>query len=329
MCAAPDMITDRLGRRFEKLRVSLINDCNFSCTYCVRADTPEHTVVKPAAPHPSPVRLNTNQFIQAVTLVHDVVGLKSIRLTGGEPLLYPDIENIIRKIKSLGINDIRLTTNAYYLKGMAQRLRNAGLQAVNVSLDAVDAEVFFHMSNNPRMERVLEGIDAAMAAELHVKLNTVVMRGQNEHQILPLLEYAGSKGLVIRYLELMKMGHLYQNMDGHFFSQQEILAAIRSKYSIEEIPREKSATSNYWRAVGLGTFGIIANESSPFCGDCNRLRMDSYGNFYGCISSRVGIPLLNQSHSRADVIRSLKELLSHKQTHHFQGNEMTMRYIGG
>ena len=323
-------ITDRFGRKFEKLRVSLINECNFACTYCVNEDPEKKDHFRePATMGSGQTRLNTDEFIQSIALVHEVLELKSIRLTGGEPLLYPDLENIIRKIKVLGINDIRLTTNAYYLKTKAASLKAAGLQAINISLDAVDEEVFLEMSGNSRMQRVLDGIDAALEAGLSVKLNAVIMKGKNENQILPLLEYAGKKGIVIRYLELMKMGHLYNNMDGSFFSQQEILDLIQTKYPIAEIERKKSATSNYWEAKGAGTFGIIANESVPFCGDCNRLRMDSYGNFYGCISSNVGIPLLKKSGDRNEVIDSLKRLMSYKQSHHFKGNEMTMRYIGG
>lgn len=321
-------VTDRFGRKFEKLRVSLINECNFACTYCV-IDEPKKNghLNEPIAQKQK--RLSTNDFIKSIALAHDILDLKSIRLTGGEPLLYPDLENIIREIKTLGINDIRLTTNAYYLKTKAQQLKEAGLQAINVSLDAVDKSVFQKMSGNTNMQRVFNGIDAAIDAGLEIKFNAVIMNGKNEHQILPLLEYAGKKGLVIRYLELMKMGHLYREMDNYFYSQQQILDLIQTKYPIKQLPRKKSATSNYWEVIDVGVFGIIANESVPFCSDCNRLRMDSYGNFFGCISSNVGISLLSDSKNKEQATTSLKSLLSYKQSHHFKGNEMTMRYIGG
>lgn len=323
-------ITDRFGRKFEKLRVSLINECNFACTYCVSDDTNgrnHHEPIIMGTSHQK--RLNTEEFIEAIALVHDILNLKSIRLTGGEPLLYPDLIGIIREIKLMGIDDIRLTTNAYYLKNKAVELKENGLHAINISLDAVDGKIFQMMSGNQRMQRVLDGVDDALEAGLDVKLNAVIMKGKNENQIIPLLLYASEKGVDIRYLELMKMGHLFHDMDGYFFSQQNILDVIQAKYSITEVPRKKSTTSNYWNVPGIGNFGIIANESVPFCGDCNRLRMDSYGNFYGCISSSVGIPLVNKTRNRERTVDSLKRLLSYKQSHHFKGNEMTMRYIGG
>jgi cyclic pyranopterin phosphate synthase len=323
-------ITDRFGRKFEKLRVSLINECNFACTYCVSDDTNGRNHLEPninIVPHQK--RLNTKEFIEAITLVHDIVTLKSIRLTGGEPLLYPDLVGVIREIKLMGIDDIRLTTNAYYLKNKSVELKQNGLRAINISLDAVDGEIFRMMSGNQRMQRVLDGVDDALDAGLDVKLNAVIMKGKNDGQIIPLLLYAGQKGIDIRYLELMKMGHLFHHMDGYFFSQQNILDVIQSIYSITEVSRKKSSTSNYWNISGIGNFGIIANESVPFCGDCNRLRMDSFGNFYGCLSSSVGIPLMKESGNREKTVDSLKRLLSYKQSHHFKGNEMTMRYIGG
>ncbi|HKJ40991.1 MAG TPA: radical SAM protein, partial [Sunxiuqinia sp.] len=160
-----EVITDRFGRRFEKLRVSLINECNFSCTYCVLDEPSDQSSFKdPVAKSSGQPRLKTDEFIRAVGMAHELLGLKSIRLTGGEPLLYPELEKIIRGIQSIGINDIRLTTNAYYLRTKAQRFKDAGLKAINVSLDAVDQEVFHQLSGNPRLERVQDGIDAALDA---------------------------------------------------------------------------------------------------------------------------------------------------------------------
>ena len=321
-------IEDNLGRRFEKLRISLLNKCNFSCVYCVSEDLHDlngHSVIKKS----NDEHLNLDEFIRQIKAVHRLNPLKSIRLTGGEPLMYPNLIPLINEIQHAGIDDIRLTTNAYYLKGMADKLFQAGLKSVNISIDAVDPEVFNRIARFGNTARVFEGIEAAVRSGMQVKLNTVVMRGINESQILPILDYATGLGVKIRYLELMKMGHLYHSDNSHFFSEKEILANIQQKYKIEPIPRKQSETANYWRASNGGVFGIIANESTPFCHDCNRLRMDSTGKFYGCLSNALGKKLTPYLADDEILAEKLNELLLQKQPVKFHGSELSMRNIGG
>ncbi len=321
-------IEDKLGRRFEKLRISLLNSCNFSCVYCVSEDfgnnQPE-TTFKPIAEE----QLSIEDFTRLINGVHRLTGLKSIRLTGGEPLLYQNLIPLIQQIQKIGIPDIRLTTNAYYLKESATRLFEAGLTSVNISVDAIDLDVFNKISRHPNTSRVFQGIEAAIKAGLNVKLNAVIMRGKNDSQIIPLLDYATEKGVKIRFLELMKMGHLYHAENGLFYSEKEILNIIQEKYSIERIQREYASTANYWQTSGGGTFGIIANESTPFCHDCNRLRMDSNGYFYGCLSNSHGEKLSPYLHNDFLLAEKLKELLLLKQPVKFHGSELSMRNIGG
>ncbi|MBK6283159.1 MAG: radical SAM protein [Draconibacterium sp.] len=321
-------IEDKLGRRFEKLRISLLNSCNFSCVYCVSEDfgniQPE-TTFKPIAEE----QLSIEDFTRLINGVHRLSGLKSIRLTGGEPLLFRNLIPLIQQIQKIGIPDIRLTTNAYYLKESAKRLFEAGLTSVNISVDAIDLYVFNKISRHPNTSRVFQGIEAAINAGLNVKLNAVIMRGKNDSQIIPLLDYATVKGVKIRFLELMKMGHLYHAENGLFFSEKEILSIIQKKYGIERIQREFASTANYWRTSGGGTFGIIANESTPFCHDCNRLRMDSNGYFYGCLSNSHGEKLSPYLHNDFLLAEKLKELLLLKQPVKFHGSELSMRNIGG
>lgn len=321
-------IEDKLGRRFEKLRISLINTCNFSCVYCVSEDL--HDLNGHAAlENQKEEHLDLDEFIRQIRAVHRLNPLKSIRLTGGEPLLYPNLIPLIEEIRKLGIEDIRLTTNAYYLKQKAQKLVDAGLKSVNISVDAIDPEVFNSIARFGNTSRVFEGIEAAVKAGMQVKLNAVVMRGKNESQILPLLDYAIRMGVKIRYLELMKMGHLYHSDNNHFFSEKEILETIQQKYKIEQLPRKKAETAHYWKASNGGIFGIIANESTPFCHDCNRLRMDSNGKFYGCLSNVHGeklTPYLSDDEKLADKLNGLLRL---KQPVKFHGSELSMRNIGG
>lgn len=321
-------IEDNLGRRFGKLRISLLNSCNFSCVYCVSDDfknIPANTTFKPI----SEDQLSLDEFTALIKAVHRLTSLESIRLTGGEPLLYRNLIPLIGQIRNIGIPDIRLTTNAYYLKESAIRLFDAGLSSVNISVDAIDPEVFNKISRHPNTSRVFQGIEAAIKAGLNVKLNAVIMRGKNDSQIIPLLDYAAEKGVKIRFLELMKMGHLYHAENGLFFSEKEILNIIQQKYGIEKIQREYASTAHYWRASNGGTFGIIANESTPFCHDCNRLRMDSNGYFYGCLSNSHGEKLSPYLHNDFLLTEKLKELLLLKQPVKFHGSELSMRNIGG
>jgi len=284
-----------------------------------------HTLLE----NPKDEHLDLDDFIRQIKAVHHLNPLKSIRLTGGEPLLYKDLIPLIGEIRKLGIEDIRLTTNAYYLKQKAQKLVDAGLKSVNISVDAIDTDIFNQIARFGNTSLVFEGIEAAVKTGMQVKLNTVVMRGKNESQILPLLDYAAQLGIKIRYLELMKMGHLYHSNNGHFFSEKEILSTIQQKYKIEQLPRKQAETAHYWQASNGGTFGIIANESTPFCHDCNRLRMDSNGKFYGCLSNAHGEKLTPYLSNDEKLAEKLNGLLRLKQPVKFHGSELSMRNIGG
>ncbi len=321
-------LEDNLGRRFEKLRISLLNECNFSCVYCVSEDFGNisvKTIQKPTADQP----LAPDEFIKLIAAVHRLTGLKSVRLTGGEPLLHSNLFYLIKHIQKIGISDIRLTTNAYFLKERASRLFDAGVKSINISVDAIDQDIFSEISRHPNTAKVFQGIEAAVKAGMNVKLNAVIMRGKNDSQIMPLLDYAAGLGVKIRFLELMKMGHLYHSENGLFFSEKEMLAVIQEKYTIEQVRREHAETSNYWRTSGGGTFGIIANESTPFCHDCNRLRMDSNGIFYGCLSNAHGEKLSPYIHDDVLLTEKLSGLLRLKQPVKFHGSELSMRNIGG
>ncbi len=321
-------LEDNLGRRFEKLRISLLNSCNFSCVYCVSEDFGK-TSIKTSQKISAEEHLGLDEFTRLIEAVNHLTKLKSVRLTGGEPLLYQNLIPLVHHIQKIGIEDIRLTTNAYYLKEIAGKLFDAGVKSVNISVDAIDQEIFNKISRHPNTARVFMGIEAAVKSGLNVKLNAVIMRGKNDSQIIPLLDYATGLGIKIRFLELMKMGHLYHAENSLFFSEKEILSVIQEKYEIEKIKREYAETANYWQTSNGGIFGIIANESTPFCHDCNRLRMDSNGYFYGCLSNSHGEKLSQYIHNDFLLAEKLKELLLLKQPVKFHGSELSMRNIGG
>lgn len=272
--------------------------------------------------------LPVGDLLTTIRRLRDQLPLETVRLTGGEPLLYPGLATLIRGIRDMGIGAVRLTTNGFLLERMAPALKEAGLDALNVSLDAVDEAVFVQMSRRHSVDRIIRGIDAALAAGLKVKINSVMMRGLNDSQLLPLLEFAFDRGLTIRFLEIMAMGHLHDQAGRYLITQDEMLLIIGEKYRFTAEPRAASATARYWTTEEGHRFGIIANESEPFCRDCDRLRLDSSGHIYGCLSSNLPITLPADG-SQEEWTRRLELALAQKQEVKFVGSDLSMLYIGG
>lgn len=313
------VIQDKYGRSFRTLRVSLLNHCNLGCVYCVAPNIPTPKAHK---------GLDVPELLAIIGRLHGQLGLRTIRLTGGEPLLYPGLAALIKGIRAMGIEEVKLTTNGFLLERQALSLKNAGLAAINVSLDAVDEDVFYRMSRRHAVDRVIRGIDTALTTGLDVKINTVIMKGLNDTQILPLLEWAFSRHCRIRFLEVMAMGHLHDQSDRYLLTQKEILTIIADRYLFTPLGRSHSATANYWQTDKGQIFGIIANESEPFCRDCDRLRLDSEGNIYGCLSNNHPIRLQMQEED-ARWQEKLQAALLQKQALRFTGSSLSMLHIGG
>lgn len=312
----PPPITDAAGRQFRTLRVSLTGTCNLACRYCTSGE--------PGAAAPP---TDYHRLAGHILRLHRRLGLRTLRFTGGEPLLYRDLLPLLRQLRPQMPGVLfKLSTNGFLLARQAAALAEAGLSSVNVSLDAVDEEVFFRMTRRRVLPQVLEGLEAARAAGLAVKINSVIMRGLNEGQVVPLLRYGLSSALPLRFLELMQMGHLHGNFRDHFFSMREILALLRgSGLPFSAAGRERHGTACYWRTPGGYLFGIIANETAPFCHDCDRLRLDSRGQLYGCLCSRRPLPLPEGDGSLDAVLRAA---LDQKQSA-FTGSPLSMMAIGG
>ena len=315
------VLNDLYGRRFKTLRVSLLNTCNLNCFYCTMGSEEEinfdHRPQKSAA-----------FFSGIISRLHENLDLETIRLTGGEPLLYRELPELIRNLTLIGIPKINMTSNGYLLSRQAAALKAAGLQAINVSLDAVNEAAFYKMAKRRHLDRVLNGIETALNVGIDVKLNAVIMKGMNEDEIIPLVDYAFSKNIPIRFLEVMSMGHLHHESDKYLFSQQQLLDTIATKYNFKRLPREQSATANYWQTSDGNTFGIIANNSEPFCQDCSRLRLDADGNMYGCLSTNHPIAM-DPADNDFILQEKLQQAMSQKQLHHFVGSELSMLQIGG
>lgn len=315
-------IHDIYNRSFKTLRVSLLSRCNLSCVYCTMGEDE----VKDNNAHQHPA--SATQLLRQIVQLHTLLQLETIRLTGGEPLLYHELIPLVEGLKQMKIPRIRLTTNGFLLERLATPLAAAGLQAVNVSLDAIDEDRFFLMTKRTQADKVLRGIDAAMAAGMKVKINAVIMKGINEDQVLPLLHFAFERNITIRFLEVMAMGHLHSNAAHYLFSQEELLEVISKEYAIERMPRKEGSTANYWKTTEGNHFGIIANESEPFCHDCNRLRLDSTGHIYGCLSSNQPIAL-SETDDTNTLMSKLQQAMDQKQRVKFTGSELSMLHIGG
>jgi GTP 3',8-cyclase len=326
-----EVISDQYGRTFRTLRVSLLSHCNLGCVYCVagEAELKEMNAGGNGKGYDRGRRVpGATELLEIIRRLHGQLGLETVRLTGGEPLLYSGLAALVEGLRSMGIPRIKLTTNGTLLERQAVVLKQAGLQSINVSLDAVGEEAFARMSRRKRLEPVVRGIDTALGAGLAVKLNAVVMKGMNDDQVLPLIEFAFERGITIRFLEVMAMGHLYHQSGRYLLTQPEILRMIGERYKLTALEREPSATARYWVTDRGQRIGIIANESEPFCRDCDRLRLDSSGHIYGCLSNNHPISL-EPEEGEEQWREKLQQALGQKQALRFTGSELSMLSIGG
>jgi GTP 3',8-cyclase len=321
-------IKDEHGRTFKTLRVSLTSLCNFGCVYCVNSE--DRGGVNDINSR-SVLHLNYDKLAELVIMLHKSLNFESVRLTGGEPMLYQNLIPFIQILKSYGIKNVKMTTNGFNLRMKAEELAAVGVKDINISLDSIDPDIFKVIARRNFHKQVVEGIDAAIQNGISIKLNAVIMRGLNENQVLPLLEYAMMKKIGLRYLELMRMGHFYsKNFNEYFFPMNEILEVINNKYPL--VPsafRSPSATAKIFQLKDGYEFGIIANESEPFCSDCDRLRLDSSGNIYGCLSEEKSEYIADIAGDEIKLSEKLLEALKHKQPLKFKGSPLKMISIGG
>lgn len=219
-------------------------------------------------------------------------GITDIRLTGGEPLLRRDLLSCVVALQSLraqGLRRLSMTTNAYGLAPQASALRTAGLDDLNISLDAVDPERFRALTRR-ELAPVLEGIDAAVAAGFPVKLNAVVLRGRNEDQILPLTAWALARGLPLRFIEYMPLDAPGRWQRADVVSEEDILRTLRTVYRVSARPRGRDPATLY-DIDGEPMLGVIATVSNPFCRTCDRIRLTATGELYTCLFAATGTPL--------------------------------------
>jgi GTP 3',8-cyclase len=271
---------DRLGRPLRDLRISVTDRCNFRCVYCMPKE-----VFGSDYRFLDRKELLTFEEIQRVAHVFVSLGVSKLRLTGGEPLVRKDVERLIALLAPLGA-ELTLTTNASLLAAKAATLAEAGLDRITVSLDSLDDETFQAMNDvDFPVQRVLDGIDAAAAAGLPVKVNAVVKRGLNEHAILDLARYFREAGHTLRFIEYMDVGATNGWRLDDVVSAAEIVERIAVEFPLEPVdPRYRGEVAKRWRyRDGAGEIGVIASVTQPFCGDCTRARISAEGRLYTCL----------------------------------------------
>ncbi|QVM98216.1 radical SAM protein [Pseudomonas sp. SORT22] len=322
------MIVDRQGRRFRNLRVSLTAACNYACTYCV----PDGKRLVAAQDE-----LSAEAMARGVAYLVEAAGIERVRVTGGEPLVSPKLETFLSSIANLGLDEISLTTNGQLLARKLPLLRAAGIRRLNVSLDTLDPDAFRRIARGGDLATVLDGMRQASAAGMQIKVNMVPLRGQNFDQVLPLLEYCLAHGYELRFIELMRMGHLARDSNAflqQFVSLEHLLQLIGEQYEYLQANAPVDATALRYQIPGQGYFGVIANESVPFCRTCSRLRLSSTGWLHGCLSSSnrhyIGDLLDKPRHQALPALQGLLvKALGDKQSVAFSGGATVMKIIGG
>ncbi len=307
MTQSPIDLKDVLGRPINDLRVSVTDRCNFRCPFCMPAE------IYGVKYHFLPKReILTFEEITRLTRILVGLGVRKVRLTGGEPLLRNGLETLVGMMAEIeGLEDLALTTNGFLLAQKAQGLKDAGLKRVTVSLHSLDDEVFGEMNGRGfGIERVLDGIRKAAEVGLTpVKINVVVQKGVNDHTIVDLARFTKELGYIIRFIEYMDVGNLNGwNME-KVVSADEIVNIISSEMPL--VPLEKNYSSEvalrFGHEDGSGEIGVIASVTKPFCGDCARIRLSAEGKVYTCLFASVGHDLRSPLRSGAtdDEIRDL------------------------
>lgn len=296
---------DRLQRPMHDLRISVTDRCNFRCSYCM----PKELFGEDYAFLP-PSELLSFDEIKRLTALFVSLGVEKIRLTGGEPLMRPNLPELVRDIKAVpGVKDIGLTTNGVLLGRLAEPLYDAGLRRLNISLDALDPELFMSINNRGvKPEHILKNIEHAADVGFQVKVNMVVQKGVNEAEILPMAAYFKEKGITLRFIEFMDVG----NGNGWGFekvvSKRDILQLLQGAYEMEPVDQSYfGEVAQRYRYTDNGAeIGFITSVSESFCSTCTRARLSSDGKLYTCLFASRGFDL-------RDIIRrgaSDEELLA-------------------
>ncbi len=317
---------DQYGRNIEYLRLSLTENCNLKCIYC----NPDGTLCSPM----DTKQISVEEIVKTVRAMVRV-GIRKVRITGGEPTVRPDLIEIVRQIAALpGVEDLSMTTNGLRLSALADELKEAGLQRLNISLDSLDPNKFESITGGGKLESVLAGIDHALAIGLQpIKINTVLIRGINDDEIDGLIELAKDRPIDIRFIELMPIGRFGESNHENILTSDEVLA---KHPQLKPLKRDdQGAPAVYYGIEGYcGRIGFISPISHEFCGDCNRIRVTADGKVRPCLghNGEVDIkPFFSLPEDAFDA--AIADIIFRKpRGHHFNtefNSKRNMNRIGG
>ncbi|TCJ84242.1 UNVERIFIED_ORG: cyclic pyranopterin monophosphate synthase subunit MoaA [Bacillus cereus] len=335
-----EKMKDSLERPLQDLRISVIDRCNFRCTYCMPAEVfgPDYAFLQEEF-------LLTFDEIERLARLFISMGVNKIRLTGGEPLLRKDLPQLIASLTKLeGLKDIGLTTNGIHLAKHAKALKEAGLKRVNISLDAIEDHVFKKINGrNVSTKPVLKGIEAAKAAGLEVKVNMVVKKGMNDSQILRMARYFKEQEIQLRFIEFMDVGSTNGWNFEQVITKEQLIEKINRVYPIEPVPpRYFGEVAKLYRYVGSDAeVGFITSVSESFCSSCTRARISPDGKFFTCLFGTKGTDLrtlLRENISDASLLKILQHTWRYRTDRYSDERtveststrpKVEMSYIGG
>jgi len=333
---------DRLGRPLRDLRISVMDRCNFRCPYCMpRERFHEHYAFLKTAE-----RLSFEEILRLARLFVPL-GVRKLRITGGEPLLRVNLEDLIADLNAIqGVEDIALTTNGVLLAKHAYELKAAGLARVTVSLDSLDQDVFARMNGGfGKVGEVLDGIEHAQAAGLGpVKINTVIQRGVNEDSVLPLVERFRGTGITVRFIEYMDVGNRNDWRSDLVVPSSTLVERIHARWPMHPVKPDHvgEVARRYAFEDGRGEVGFISSVTQPFCGGCSRARLSSDGVFYTCLFAQQGVDLRGPLRAGGDdeeMLRLIRGTWMNREDRYSEqrlvlrarssGPKVEMNYIGG
>jgi cyclic pyranopterin phosphate synthase len=334
---------DKLARPLHDLRISVMDRCNFRCPYCM----PKQQFHENYQFLKSNERLSFDEIVRLSRLFAGL-GVKKLRLTGGEPLLRNNLADLIGDLTGIpGIEDIALTTNGVLLGKHAVDLKANGLERITVSLDTLDKDIFKRLSGGfGALDQVLGGIDAAIAAGLTpVKVNAVIERGVNDEGALDLIEHFRGTPVIVRFIEFMDVGNRNHWRPTMVVPSSELLARVQARWPIHAVsPNYRGEVAERWRFDdGAGEIGFISSVSQPFCGACSRARLSSEGKFYTCLFASHGTDLrapLRDGADDAELLRMIRGVWTNRTDRYSElreelrgrdqdGKKIEMYYIGG
>ena len=307
-------LTDQFNRTINYIRISVTDRCDFRCIYCMA----EKMEFLPKT------QLLSLEEIDRIASIFISLGVEKIRITGGEPLVRKNIDSLFSSLsKNKGLKELTLTTNASQLKKKALMLKSSGVKRINISLDSLDPLTFKKMTRTGVLEDVLKGIEHAVEVGFEkIKLNTVLMKGINDHELFELIDYAIKHGLDISFIEEMPLGSTDFDRKVTAVSNNDVLEKIKDKYSVKSISLSTGGPAKYWQVEGSNTrVGLISPHSHNFCEDCNRVRISCKGELFLCLGQEEKIELmpLLRNHLHDDqpikdaIINSMKiKPLSHE-----------------